>query len=126
VYTSDWPAKEKKRAKTGDGYLYLTLGQLYETGIGFEQDLTEAFKCYRRAARWGAGFAQAKLGQFFHLGMGTRKNHVEAYKWYLIAREWSGPEAKDILEAVAGEMRSDEIQKAHRLAAQFIPTRARG
>ena len=59
-----------------------SLGCLYNTGKGVEQDHVEAAKWFRMAAEAGNAMAQYNLGCMYCDGEGVAQDHVEAVKWY--------------------------------------------
>ncbi|MGO9446792.1 MAG: tetratricopeptide repeat protein [Thiobacillaceae bacterium] len=56
-------------------------------GDAVEQNDSEAFRCYQRAANAGDPFGQNNLGTMHLEGMGTARNPVEAVKWRRLAAE---------------------------------------
>lgn len=62
---------------------YYYLGQLYEYGLGVDQDHTTSLRYYKKAA--GLGFIKAltKCGDFLYSGKGCgKKDKSEAFKCY--------------------------------------------
>jgi len=112
---SDWAKRFLEGGKEGVVTDQWQLAHMYETGIGIEQNLKNAFKWYKTAAIWGLPAAQVKTGQYYQSGTGTNKNLVEAYRWFAIAKEINA------LNSVASEMTVKEIERAKRLASEFSP-----
>jgi len=63
------------------------LGSMYEKGLGFQKDDSEALKWYRGAAEHGYALAQFKLGLIYQDGLSVPQDYREAVKWYLLAAE---------------------------------------
>lgn len=86
---------EEHYARTLKGFLYLEatagkmqpyvwyhIGKLYNLGYGTEQNYTEAFKWFQKAAIAGNHYAQYSLGSLYHYGNGTEQNYEKAFEWY--------------------------------------------
>lgn len=63
------------RAQAGSTDFQVVLGELFEKGIGTEQNLDEAFRWYSEAAMSGHPGAQARLGVLFMDGKGTAQDY---------------------------------------------------
>ena len=72
----------RKKAEAGDAGAQSKLGWMYATGIGVQQDDTEAVKWYRKAAEQGDADAQFNLGNKYRYGDGVPKDFAEAAKWF--------------------------------------------
>ncbi len=84
----------EKAAGAGDAEAIFELGQLYEKGIGVEQDVARAIELYEKAA--AADFADAinDLGfLYFSGGTGVRKDMGKAIGFFRRAAELRQPEA---------------------------------
>ena len=80
-------------AKDGDGSAQFKLGLMYYHGEGVEQDYSEAFKWYSKAAEQGYAGAQTNLGLMYSEGKGTAQDYVQAVKWYKLAADKGFAEA---------------------------------
>ncbi len=98
TYTSakeNIPKAEEYYARTLKGFLYLEasagkmqpyvwyhIGKLYNLGYGTEQNYTEAFKWFQKAAIAGNHYAGYSLGGLYHYGNGTEQDYEKAFEWY--------------------------------------------
>ena len=74
--------------------LQCSLGELYYSGEGIEQNYEEAFKWYEKAAEQGDADAQCMLGKLYYGGEGVEKNSREAFKWIEKAAEQGHADAQ--------------------------------
>ena len=75
-----------------DAYSYL--GQLYENGLGVDQDHTTALRYFRKAASLGFAKAYTKCGDLLYSGKGCgKKDKGEAFKCYQRAASMNDSEA---------------------------------
>ena len=118
---SDWAGRYKNSMRAGLWFWGAHLGHMYETGIGIEKDLSKSFECYRKAAMWGCGGIMFNLAKLYATGSGTKQNLVEAFKWLLILNEPNNLEVKSFHQSLADQMSEKEIERAKRLASQFVP-----
>ena len=81
----------KLTAIDGDADAQFELAGLYAWGEGVKQNLTEAVKCYRKAAEQGHDGAQFKLGLSYQNGKGVPQSDTEAYIWLNISAENGEP-----------------------------------
>ena len=81
------------------------LGEMYENGLGVQQDYAEAVKWFRRAAEQGDAMAQSNLGFMYSNGQGLQQDYAEAVKWYRRAAEQGHAEAQYNLGAAYGSGR---------------------
>lgn len=66
---------------------YLSRGESYEKGIGFEENQETAFYYYQKAAETGDPAALNKMGNMYAQGKGCAKNMSKAASYYLAAAE---------------------------------------
>lgn len=66
-------------------YASLSLGVLFDTGRGVEQDEKVAFRWYMKAANLGNCFAQCLVGDMYMAGRGVGADHKESFEWYSAA-----------------------------------------
>lgn len=76
-----------KAAEQEHGMAQLRLGDMYNDGIGVEENDEEAVKWYRKAANQGIAMAQNMLGRVHQEGCGVKQSDIEAVKWYQKAAE---------------------------------------
>ncbi len=60
-----------QEAGNGNSAALLTLGTMYERGIGTQRDFAKAFECYSRAAAAGLAEGYYNTGVCYEIGMGT-------------------------------------------------------
>ena len=73
------------------------LGDMYKSGNGIEENLTEAIKWYRKAAEQDYAAAQFNLGIMYHDGNGVEQDYVEAMRWCRKAAEQDYVEAQEYI-----------------------------
>ena len=98
------------------------LGVMYGEGKGITQNYKTAVKWYTLAAEQGNANAQTLLGFVYSLGEGVIKDYVRAHMWFNIAA--SSGESKDASknrDFVAKRMTPSQLEKAQRLARNFVP-----
>ncbi len=104
-------------AKQGNRDAQFALGQIYDFGIGFPQNVTKAFNWYREAAGLGHPGAQSILGFMHAYGVGTQQNIVEGYVWFSLAAAQGNPIAEDNRDELARVMTAQQRSKAEIQAA---------
>ena len=70
------------QAQQGDAEAQVTLGEIYEKGLGGMADPALAAQWYSKAAEQGNSRAQIDLGHLYEKGLGVKKNTRTALKWY--------------------------------------------
>jgi uncharacterized protein len=108
-------------AQQGDPHAQVFVGYLYETGQGVQQDFSQAFQWYWKAAEQGNPIAQYQLGTMYHLGKGVSQNYVMAYMWLELAASRGYGTAREIRRVVAGKMDPADIAEAKRMAEEWKP-----
>jgi uncharacterized protein len=107
-------------AEQGNSGSQTFLGQMYASGKGVEQNFKEAVKWYRLAAEQGRLGGQLSLGKAYLNGHGVTQDYIEGLKWYFIG----GVEKLDLwqkhINHVKGQMTSDEIAEAQKLAREWM------
>lgn len=68
-------------------YIWYHLGRLYNFGYGTDQDYSEAFKWFEKAALSGNGYAQYSLGSLYYYGNGVAQNHEKAFEYYKLSAD---------------------------------------
>ena len=58
------------------------IGYFYESGIGIELNLKNAFYWYQKSAENENKFAQYNLGRCYKDGIGVEKDEAKAFEWY--------------------------------------------
>ena len=78
----------KPIAEQGDAEAQCIVANMYELGLGLEQDVVEAVKWYKKSAQQGYGIASNNLGTIFTIGYGSIViDRIEAEIWYQQARK---------------------------------------
>jgi len=75
-------ASYRQDAERGDPVAQFSLGSIYRTGFGVQQDETEAYRWQKMAAESGLAVAQTNLGAAFLTGKVVGKDEAEAIKWF--------------------------------------------
>jgi TPR repeat protein len=73
----------KLGADHGDATSISTLGWVYHTGFGVEQDYAKARELYEKAAEKGKpATAMTNLGWLYQHGQGVEQDYAKAHEWY--------------------------------------------
>lgn len=96
------------------------LGVLYENGWGVVQNHVHAAYWYKKAAMREHGFAQHDLAFLYYEGKGLPRDRVQAYMWLKIADLQVNRLMTKHLRLVARGMTTAQINKAQRLAYQWL------
>lgn len=88
-----------------DVYSMIWLAQIYETGVGVEQDLAYATALMKRGAELDAGTAYSTIaryhyGKALYQGSGTDMNQGEGLKWLERAAAEGSTDAKVFLDHI--------------------------
>ena len=110
----------RKAAEQGDARAQHSLSLKYWAGSGVTQDWEEAFKWSRKAAEQGDAHSQSFLGQMYQQGWGVVRDDVLAYMWYDLAADQGDYVAKSSRDTIAARMTPDQIEKAKKLAREWI------
>lgn len=116
----------RRAADQGDATAQFYLGGMYSEGRGVPQDYAESTQWYHRAADQGDGQAQYNLGLAYARGEGVQQNLVNAHVMFnLAAARLTDPRGRTAAiknrDQVAGEMTSDQINEAQKLAKDWHP-----
>lgn len=79
-------------AEKGNGGAMLTLGTMYERGLGTPRNYTKAMEWYRRAAEAGLAEGYYNLGVCYEIGMGTTGDMQRAFENFERAAELKLPQ----------------------------------
>jgi TPR repeat protein len=90
-------------AEEGNAAAQLTLGGMYFSGSGVEEDAAEGIRWWRLAADQGHPPAQTGLGGRYFNGRGVPKDEVEAALWYRMAAEQGDAEVLAWMHLTAEE-----------------------
>jgi len=83
-----------KAADLGLPEAQLSLGIIYDKGMGIVQDFEKAFYWYQKAADQGDSTAYYYLGFLYHEGRGVEQDYEKARKLYEKAVKWEVPQAQ--------------------------------
>jgi len=75
----------REAAEKGLPQAQFILGRMYDIGLSFTRDYSEAMKWYVKASEQGYAPAQNNIGVMYSNGQGVTQNKTEALKWYLKA-----------------------------------------
>ncbi|MEH6648337.1 tetratricopeptide repeat protein [Sulfitobacter sp.] len=106
----------RKAAEQGYTHAQFNLGGMYFNGEGVTQDYAEAVKWGHKAAEQGYAKAQTSLGMMYFSGKGVIQDNVYAHMWFNIAASLGDDDAPKYRDRVAGEMTSEDISQAQKLA----------
>ena len=84
---------------------------MHENGQGVAQDYSAAMKWYRMAADQGYADAQYNLGLMYYYGQGVPQNTSEALRWLHKAQMKGDDEAKQAIELIMQEKRSNRASQ---------------
>ena len=76
----------KKAAEQGNVNAQISLGYMYQNGIG-ETNHEEAFKIFLKLATNGNLYAQKTLGHMYMIGQGTQRDYNQSIIWFTKAEE---------------------------------------
>jgi TPR repeat protein len=116
----------RRAADGGDATAQFYLGGMYAEGRGVPQDYAESAQWYHHAADQGDGQAQYNLGLAYARGEGVEQNLVNAHMMFnLSAARLNDPRGRTAAiknrDQVAGEMTSEQISEAQKLARDWHP-----
>ena len=100
-------------AEAGDYQAAYALGMAFQ----IKGEPAQAVPWYEQAASAGLTEAQILLGTIYARGGEVPRNLVRAYAWLYKAAKKESPNARLILESVAGLMTAEEIEEAKALSA---------
>lgn len=111
-------------AEQGNANVQRSLGRMYYSGRGVQQDYKEAIKWYTKAAEQGNTAAQFLLGGMYERGEGVPQNYVYAYAWTNLA---ASDKKADFIggmaigrDALLAKMTPEQIAKGQELSSQLF------
>jgi len=113
----------REAAERGYAAAQGSLGLMYGSGEGVEQNDSEAFKWFHLAADQGYSVAQSQMGRFYFNGLGVKQDSVKAAMWFRRAAQQGYPEAQAnlgwmYLNGEGVEVDFTEAVKSYRHAAE--------
>lgn len=110
-----------EQADKGDGQAMLSLGSLYENGLGVSRNYTKAFEWYKKSADAKQAEGWYNMGVCYEIGMGVAANGGEALKAFKKAADMKLPQAFYKLSSVYLE---GNLVKPNNKEAMYYLTRA--
>ena len=121
-------AEFRQLADRGDRAAEFMLGAMHFYGKGVPRDDAAAAIWFHKAALKGDANAQLAFGSLHIRGLGVRQDLVKAYMWLSVSADRGAPglqqQAAALREEAARLMRSEEVERARRLAAAWRPQRS--
>lgn len=114
----------RKAAEQGYSNAQSNLGSMYYEGKGVKKDVAEAASWYRKSAEGGWIIGQLNLANLYVAGEGVPKDYVSAYMWHSLAASSGDATGKQMLDAIAGKMKSEEIGEAKRRVQEWSKSHA--
>ena len=114
---ADW---FRRAAKHDHVEAQVELAHRYRDGDGVPRDLAQMTRWYRRAAEQGHVGAQLYVADAYAYGHGVGRDYVQAYAWYQIAAHYWGDLIAAARDAVAAQMKPEQIARAEELAARLL------
>lgn len=108
-----------KAAQYGRADAQYKLGLIYAKGLGVERNTRRAINWFGKSAKQGYGPAQYRVGLMYQQGEGVTQSNVKAYAWLQIAAEKGVPEARPLLDEIAGTLTPEELNEATTLSADY-------
>jgi TPR repeat protein len=84
-------------ADQGSAAAQVSVGAMYENGLGVKRDYAEALRWYREAADQGYTAAVVSIGSMYITGEGVEQDYAEGLRWYLKAADQGFVQAQYIV-----------------------------
>ena len=121
------PQRIIRLALRGDAHAQAILGFMYANGRDVPQSYDIAVNWYLQSATRGDPTGQYLLGLMYDKGLGVSQDVVLAHKWLNLAAAHAPRQNREnvlrLREAVATKMTRDQLDLAHQLAIDFVPSR---
>ncbi|MBI3903747.1 MAG: sel1 repeat family protein [Nitrosomonadales bacterium] len=75
-------AEIQNLARQGNAEAQADLGEMYEEGLGVQQDYVQAVEWFRKSAAQGNADAQSNLGMMYFNGRGIPQDYAQAAEWF--------------------------------------------
>ena len=112
----------REKAEQGIPLAQSVLGYMYNEGIGVPQDYKESVKWYRKAAEQRFAEAQLNLGLMYVKGQGVLQDYVMAHMYWSVAAVSGSKSAIKGRDVIEGMMNRSQIEKAQKLAREWMRT----
>lgn len=113
----------QKSAESGHDQAQVELAKMYRDGLGVEQNSTEAFDWFQKAALQGNPDAEENMS--FHCALDEPKDLIEACMWVTLAND-KDPRTADItlkiLKRAGIVFSSEQIEAGRQRAEEFVKT----
>jgi len=110
----------RKAAESNYAPAQYKLGVAYAYAEGTSMDLSQSAHWYERAALQGHSIAQRNLGVMYQNGQGRDQNRPLALAWFSILADNGNVMDIRRMEALSGELTSDEIEQSEQLKRELI------
>ena len=108
----------QRAARKGNIKALVSIGSIYDQGLGVAQNYQEAALWYKHAAEQGSANGQFNLGHMYARGEGVIQNYNEAAHWYRQAAEQGETSAQYQLSKLYNE--GQGVEKNALLAQQWL------
>ena len=115
-----WYEKSAEQGMIGG---QLVTGQNYYAGVGVVRNYVKAAEWIRKCAVSDAGICQRLLGRLYFEGSGVPNDRVQALMWLELAVEKKIQDSKNLRDKIAAFMSKADINKARRMAKDWVPDR---
>lgn len=76
----------------------INIGVCYENGYGVEQNMSKAFKCYKKSVEMGSNDALFNLAICYENGIGVARNLLKAIEYYEKSAKLGNEKSKNRLK----------------------------
>jgi TPR repeat protein len=111
-------------AQKGHSKAQFNLAVMLEEGRGQVTDLRKAFFWYEKAAQQGESNAHYKLALFCTWGKGCEVDLVLAHMWFALAARKGNADAIHNRDAVAKQLKAEQLALSQQWVAQWIEKNA--
>ena len=108
-------------AEQGNAEAQVSLGVMYQKGLGVSQDYKEAVKWYRISAEQGYAETQFILGTMYKDGQGVLQDYALAHMWFNLCGSRGNKDCVKNRSMVEGKMTPQQIEKAQEMAGNWKP-----
>ena len=107
-------------AEKGHAEASVTLGVMYEEGLGVTQSYSAAFEWFKLAAEGGNNIAHAKMGIYYIQDLAVGRDVIKAYMWLSIAESGGSKIATKGLALLEDKLNTNQKNQAQELARDCI------